>query len=128
MLVQARNLESFISHGSIGQLRVDTSNGPNGSDKRAEDRYSVLETAIVHPISTEERERLEVYVMDISNNGMKLRVERPLVAGMQVQVLLRDLIILGEVRHCRQVSGRFNVGVLVQDVLRPPQQRSKQSR
>ncbi len=79
----------------------------------------------MHPVHPIERYRLQAHVMDLSSSGMKLRFERPLDRGTQVQVLLEDVIIFGEVRHCTESAGRCNVGVLVLDVLTPPKRKRK---
>lgn len=122
MLLQEKNLESYLQRG----MQIDLTDASDFTwDKRREPRYPVNKTGIVHPVHPIERHRLQAYVMDLSSSGMKLRVERPLDRGTQVQVLLEDVIIFGEVRHCTESAGRYNVGVLVLDVLTPPKRKRK---
>ncbi len=94
-------------------------------EQRREPRYPVSKTGIVHPVHPTERDRLQAYVMDLSSSGMKLRIEKQLVPGTEVQVLLDDAIIFGQVRHCTESAGRYNVGVLVLDVLTPPKRKRR---
>jgi hypothetical protein len=122
MLLQEKNLESYLQRG----MHIDiTEPTETVSDKRREPRYPVSKVSIVHPVHPVERLRLHAYVMDLSSSGMKLRVERPLDPCTQVQVLLEDVIIFGEVRHCTESEGRYNVGVLVLDVLSPPKRKRR---
>lgn len=122
MLLQEKNLESYLQRGM--QIDLTESTDP-AREKRREPRYPVSKTGIVHPVHPIERLRLQAYVMDLSSSGMKLRVERPLDRGTQLQVLLEDVIIFGEVRHCTESEGRYNVGVLVLDVLTPPKRKRR---
>lgn len=122
MLLQEKNLETYLQRGMQIEL---TQPEESPRDQRREPRYSVLKTGIVHPVHATERERLQAYVMDLSSSGMKLRLEKPLERGTQLQVLLEDVIIFAEVRHCTASQGRYNVGVLVLDVLSPPKRKRK---
>lgn len=60
--------------------------------------------------------RTKVRILDASRDGLKLEVPSELMRGSVVQVNVRDLFILAEVRYCRAVDGRFHAGVHIQDV------------
>jgi hypothetical protein len=54
--------------------------------------------------------------LDASKEGLKLLVPNELMRGMVVQLSVRDLFILAEVRYCRPAGTEFHAGVLIQDV------------
>ena len=116
MLAQLNDLESYVRkelplHGEIALADPE--------ERRSEARYPTLKTGTIHPVSPAGRESMTAYVMDISKHGMKVRVERAFEEGDRVQVLLPDLIVLGEVRHCSESHGRFHLGLAVVSVLQP---------
>src|SRR4051812_11732715 len=102
------NLQTYLQRELVGQL-VPPETEP--SEQRRETRFAVRESATLYPTVAESRERFAVYVMDISANGMKVRGEKPLPLGQQVQVLLNELVAVGEVRYCVESGGRFNIGL-----------------
>ena len=55
-------------------------------------------------------------VLDTSKEGLKLFIPRELMKGALIQIHLRDLFILAEVRYCRSFGTGFHAGVLIQDV------------
>jgi hypothetical protein len=61
-----------------------------------------------------------VRVLDVSRQGLKLRIGRQFLTGSEIQVKLKDLFVLGEIRYCVQVGSFFLAGILVEDVLRLP--------
>jgi hypothetical protein len=114
MLSQYEDLERYVRElPSHGEISLDV------SEKRSEARYPTLKTGTLHPVSPAGRETMTAYVIDISKRGMKVRVERPFEIGDKVQVLLTDVIVLGEVRHCMESHGRYHLGLSVQNVLLP---------
>lgn len=114
MLSQYEDLERYVRElPSHGEISLDV------SEKRSEARYPTLKTGTLHPVSPAGRETMTAYVIDISKRGMKVRVERPFEIGDKVQVLLTDVIVLGEVRHCMESHGRYHLGLAVQNVLLP---------
>jgi len=60
-------------------------------------------------------EHLDVQVLDVSRNGLKIRTPRFLSSGAVVQMRLRDMVIRGEVRYCVQTDEGFYVGLFIQD-------------
>ncbi|MFM2125389.1 MAG: PilZ domain [Acidobacteriota bacterium] len=116
MLAEHSDLEAYVQrelprHGEISLAEPE--------ERRTEARYPTLKTGTIHPVSPAGRETMTAYVMDISKHGMKVRVERAFEPGDRVQVLLPDLIVLGEVRHCSESHGRFHLGLAVISALQP---------
>ena len=116
MLTPHANLESYVEREFVGKLVPDA---PLAPGDRREVRYDVRKVATLYPVDTDTRDRFEVFVMDVSASGMKVRVERPLQPGQLVQVLLDELFALGEVRYCLEAAGRYNVGLKLVSVLLP---------
>ncbi len=122
MLAQHTDLETYVQrelpmHGEISLA--------DSSEKRSDARYPTLKTGTIHPVSPGGRETMTAYVIDISKRGMKVRVEREFEIGDKVQVLLTDLIVLGEVRHCSPSHGRFHLGLEVINVLLPTNKKKR---
>lgn len=85
------------------------------AERRREVRTPVSETASIRLLSPLEPERVEARILDISRNGMKIFMQRPVAPGVIIQIRLRDTIVAGEVRHCLRVKDGFNVGLYIQD-------------
>lgn len=117
MLAQHNDLETYVQRELPlhGQTAME-----NPEEKRTEARYPTLKTGTIHPVNPAGRESMTAYVIDISKRGMKVRVERAFETGDKVQVILTDVIVLGEVRHCSPSHGRFHLGLAVKSVLLPP--------
>jgi hypothetical protein len=61
---------------------------------------------------------IPVQVLDVSRQGLKLRIGHNILTGSEIQVRLKDLFVLGQTRYCVQVGSFFLAGILVEDVLR----------
>jgi hypothetical protein len=85
-------------------------------DRRKSPRLPTDEPAAVIVLQPTVSGRLKTRVLDASKSGMKLLIPCELMPGAVVQVHLRDLFILAEVRYCRPVGETFHAGVLIQDV------------
>ena len=72
---------------------------------------------VLHPLSTA---RIDVRVLDVSKDGLRLRVPEFLQPGSVIQVRLESSIALGEVRYCRAAHGGFDAGIQLQDVFENP--------
>ncbi len=51
---------------------------------------------------------------------MRVALRQRIDRGAQVKVKLHGNVIFGEVRYCRAVSGGFQAGLRIQDVVHPP--------
>jgi hypothetical protein len=54
---------------------------------------------------------MEAYLLDISGNGLKLRLPEPIPHGVPVQIDGNNALLLGEVSRCEPEAGAFIVGV-----------------
>ena len=127
MYVHDTNLEHYIQdHVASSVLPISKPidrtqpNKTPGSDKRREPRFVTNDPAFLHSLNPPTLDLTPVQILDMSRQGLKLRIERQILTGSEIQVKLKDLFVLGEIRYCVQ-AGRFVLaGVLVKDVLRLP--------
>jgi hypothetical protein len=118
MYRQHRHLPSYMPDARLNAGQPIRAVG--AGDKRRENRFPVVGVGTVHAINPALRKRLQALVLDMSRNGMKLRIERALDAGTEIQLLLRDVSVLGTVRYCIPVGDSFHIGIVVQKVLASP--------
>jgi hypothetical protein len=64
--------------------------------------------------------RLDGRVVNISKNGLRLRVSEAMLPGTIVQVRFMDRIAFGEVRYCIASSSDYSIGVRFQEVMDIP--------
>jgi hypothetical protein len=91
---------------------------PNGADRRREVRISTNDPALMHVLNPLLGTRQAIQVLDVSKNGMKFRSGMELQRGTLIQVYLRDIVAMGEVRHCTRCEDEFHVGVQLDNVFR----------
>jgi hypothetical protein len=127
MYVHETNLEHYIRENlASSTLPVDSPiyttqpNNPLGAEKRREPRFVTNEPAFMHSLNPLNMSLTPVQVLEVSRQGLKLRMGRQIRIGSEIQVKLKDLFVLGEIRYCVQVGSFFLAGILVEDVLRLP--------
>jgi PilZ domain len=127
MYVHDTNLEHYIQEQLASNILpvgnpIDTTqpNNPPGAEKRREPRFVMNDPAFLHSLNRLTLDLTPVQVLDVSRQGLKLRIERQILTGSEIQVKLKDLFVLGEIRYCIQVGKVFLAGILVRDVLRFP--------
>ena len=59
---------------------------------------------------------MSVQVLDVSRQGLKLRIAEHVLIGSEIQVELKDLFVLGLIRYCVQVGSFVLVGILDRQV------------
>jgi hypothetical protein len=84
-------------------------------ERRRERRMATNDYASVQVVSPHTLEHMEVRVLDISRNGLKIRAPKFLKIGAVLQMRLRDTLILGEVRYCVRMDDGFWAGLQIQD-------------
>lgn len=89
--------------------------GPSPSDHRREPRVTVDEAASIELLSPLAAEALNIRILDISRNGLKVWTPIFLERGVVLQIRLREMSIMGEVRHCTPVEGGFHAGLYIED-------------
>jgi hypothetical protein len=91
-----------------------------GAENRKSVRVPTDDLAVLRVLRPEPSGHIDTRVLDTSKEGLKLFIPRELLKGTVVQIHLRDLFILAEVRYCRSFGTGFHAGVLIQDVFATP--------
>ena len=125
MYVHDMNLEHYIQeHVASNALPVGSPidgtqpNNPPSAEKRREPRFVTSDPAFMQSLNPLNLRFMSVQVLDVSRQGLKLRIGRHILTGSEIQVKLKDLFVLGQTRYCVQVESFFLAGILVEDVLR----------
>ena len=102
---------------SIGQW-VALADEPTyaGPENRRSPRVATDDPAVLTVLKPDRTPRIKMKIVDASKEGMKLQVPRELMRGTIVQVHVRDLFILAEVRYCLRAGALFHAGVQIHDV------------
>jgi hypothetical protein len=88
------------------------------ADRRSEARYPTQDPAELE-ILPNPGEPIYGTILDVSRSGLRIVLPKRIDRGEQVKVKLHGNVIFGEVRYCRAVSGAFQVGIRIQDLVRP---------
>lgn len=124
MYVHDTNLEHYIQeHLASSVLPISRPidctqpSNPPGAEKRREPRFITNDPAFMQSLNPLNLGLMSVQVLDVSRQGLKLRIEQRVLTGSEIQVELKDLFVLGLIRYCVPVGSLFLVGILVEDVL-----------
>lgn len=94
------------------------SKAATAANRRSEPRFPAnapVEVSITYPVA---QGHLAGTVIDISKSGLRLRMDTSLPKSSRVQVKLGEVMVFGEVRHCREVEdGVFEAGIRIEDML-----------
>lgn len=87
-------------------------------ERRSEARYSTQDPAELEVLAGPTQ---PIYgtILDVSRSGLRVALPKRIDRGEQVKVKLQGNVIFGEVRYCRAVSGAFQAGIRIQDLVRP---------
>ena len=62
-----------------------------------------------------------VTVLDVSEQGLRVRASRALPVGSSIEVCIGDTSLLGTIRYCREIDDEaFNMGILVSTAIDSP--------
>lgn len=86
-------------------------------DRRRQPRFSAHQEARITLLGDQPLE-LEGRLENLSQRGARLLLGRPLPLNAAVQVDLRDSVLLGEVCYVQPESGKFAVGLALDQVFR----------
>jgi PilZ domain-containing protein len=86
------------------------------ADRRSEARYPTQDPAELE-ILPGPTQTLYGTILDVSRSGLKISLPQRIDRGRQVKVKLHGNVIFGEVRYCRAVSGSFQIGIRIQDLV-----------
>jgi hypothetical protein len=105
------------SRSSIGQW-VALADEPDyvGPENRRSPRVETDDPAVLTILKPERSSRVKIRILNASREGLKLEVSTELMTGAFVQVHVRELFILAEVRYCLRVGTGFHAGVRIHDV------------
>lgn len=84
-------------------------------ERRREPRYPCNDRAELRRLS--DGRYFPATILDVSRGGVGVALSARLIEHSRVEVLLpRQVVIFGEVRHCRRVGAAFHAGILIEDV------------
>jgi hypothetical protein len=87
-----------------------------GPENRKSPRVATDDPAVLTVLKAEHSSRITMRIVDSSIGGLKLQLPRQLMTGALVQVRVREVFILAEVRYCIPDAKLFHAGVRIQDV------------
>jgi hypothetical protein len=106
--------ESLLGIGQwVAQAEESEYDGP---EKRKTPRVATDDPAVLTVLKPERSPRIKIRILDASKEGLKLELSNELMIGAIVQVHVRDLFILAEVRYCIPAGALFRAGALIHDV------------
>lgn len=88
------------------------------AERRTEARY-VTQDPAEFEILPGPSQPIRGTIVDVSRSGLRVTLPQRIGRGEQVRVKLQDNVILGEVRYCRAVSGAFQAGIQIRNLVRP---------
>jgi hypothetical protein len=105
------------SRVTIGQWVV-LADGPDyaGPENRRSPRVETDDPAVLTVLKPEQLPRIKMRILDASTGGLRLQLPGQLMTGTIVQVYVRELFILAEVRYSIPAGAFFHAGVQIQDV------------
>jgi hypothetical protein len=103
------------SRAGIGQWIAEPRE-ESGRDQRKGPRVPTDDPAVLTILQPPQAGRIRMRILDASKDGLKLVVPDELIRGVVVQIHVRDLFIMAEVRYCVPAGAEFHAGVLIQDV------------
>src|SRR5712692_942273 len=114
MYVHDTNLEHYIQEQFASSVLpiskpIDRTqpNNPPGAEKRREPRFVTSDPAFLHSLNSLTLDLAPGQVLDVSRQGLKLRIGRHVRTGSEIQVKLKDLFVFGEIRYCVPVGSFF---------------------
>ena len=83
-----------------------------GTSKRSEPRFSSGDDAIVQELNPLSFDRQRVRIVDISKNGLGILAPQAVLPGAIVQIRIKKMVELGEVRHCSESGNKeYRIGL-----------------
>ena len=112
-IASAQTVESELSKAQAAAEQ-------QGFERRVEARYPTNDNAEVEVLPGP-GPVLDGRVLDVSRSGLRVALPVAVRKAAQLKIRLQHAVIFGEVRYCRSASGGFHVGVLIQQLERPPE-------
>src|SRR5262245_6833560 len=89
---------------------------PLTSDRRREPRYSIQDPVKITVLLPPELTEVDGHATDLSKDGIGVLVDHEIKAGSIIEVILRTTSIIGEVRDCQAINGRYRLCVSITDM------------
>jgi PilZ domain len=93
-------------------------------ERRSETRVPTDDPAVVTILQPGSHPRLECQILNTSKNGVRLGLAVPLEPGVLIQIRLREVITMAEVRYCIPKGNVFQVGARILSTMSPGQEAS----
>ena len=87
-------------------------------ERRTEARYETQDPAEIEVLPGP-ADPLYGTILDVSRSGLRVSLQKRIGRGEQVKIKLHRNVIFGEIRYCRAVGDKFEVGLKIQDLVRP---------
>jgi hypothetical protein len=110
------HLQSCVDCGIQFEESLQSIGQYTGPENRKSPRTATNDSAVLTVLKPERSVRTEIRIVNTSKEGMRLAVPRELMTGSIVQVHVRDVFILAEVRYCNRGDSSYYAGVRIHDV------------
>ena len=95
---------------------TSTEAGGETAEKRRELRVVTTGAGVVQRINPFSRDPIDVRILDVSRNGLRIGSPHFFEPGTTVKVRFAQSIAFGQVRHCRMIGGAYQTGIEVEKV------------
>jgi hypothetical protein len=85
------------------------------AERRRNRRVPSNDPAQIKLIPPTVSEPMEARILVVSKDGFKVEVPQLLEPGTTVQIIMKRIIAIAEVRYCIRVDQRYHAGVSIQD-------------
>ena len=110
---QTPHTRGNVSKTSIERTLPKPLEATFGKERRREPRYPTHSIALVRPPDPSAA-RIPAKVLDVSRGGMKLVMSTRFAPGTTLHIFLKQVLVIGEVRHCTAVGARFEHGIFIE--------------
>ena len=86
---------------------------PPAGNKRREVRFQMHGFAQVRSVPPLNGRRVPGKILDMSKNGIRLQMRAQFPLGATLHIFLKQILLIGEVRHCEPTGNGFIYGVAV---------------
>jgi hypothetical protein len=86
------------------------------SQRRIEPRFPTNRLTAIYSTGSGGPKRMFCSILDVSQQGMRVRTARPLTPSVQVRVTLREMSAIARVCYCNPVKGGFDHGLHVEEL------------
>jgi len=95
------------------ELGVAVSERGRTLEQRKQGRFNVNDVATIRELGQEARIPIDVSIVDISKDGMRLRSKLPVACGAPIEIKVRDTVVLGSVHRRVPSLDYYEIAVLI---------------